>query len=130
MHNQSSPPSFKSRGGIKRVFNAFKYSMKGLNAALKHEAAFRQECALALVLLPTAFWLGRNAIEIFLLCFTVILVLILELINSAIEALADAISTKHHPLLGRAKDTGSAAVFLSLVITTSWWSYVLIDRFL
>lgn len=129
MHNQSSPPSFKSRGGIKRVFNAFKYSMKGLNAALKHEAAFRQECALALILLPAAFWLGRNAIEIFLLCFTVVLVLILELINSAIEALADAISTDQNPLLGRAKDIGSAAVFLALCLLTLWWLYVIADRF-
>lgn len=125
----NQPSSYKSRGGIKRVFNAFGYSLKGLRAALKHEAAFRQECALALILLPSAFWLGRNAVEIFLLCLTILLVLVVELINSAIEALADAISLEHHPLLGRAKDTGSAAVLLCLLITGVWWGYVLLDRF-
>ena len=74
--DRSSLSTFKSRGGIKRVVNAFGYSLKGLRAALRHEAAFRQECALALILFPSAFWLGRNAVEIFLLCFTVLLVLI------------------------------------------------------
>ena len=128
--NHATHSSYKSRGGIKRVFNAFGYSIKGLRAALKHEAAFRQECALALVLFPSAFWLGRNAVEIFLLCFTIFLVLVVELINSAIEALADAISVEHHPLLGRAKDTGSAAVLLCLLLTGAWWGYVLLDRFI
>lgn len=127
--DRSSLSTFKSRGGIKRVVNAFGYSLKGLHAALRHEAAFRQECALALILFPSAFWLGRNAVEIFLLCFTVLLVLIVELINSAIEALADAISLEHHPLLGRAKDIGSAAVLLCLLTTGAWWAYVIIDRF-
>lgn len=122
--------SFKSRGGFKRIFKAFGYSLQGLKAALKYEAAFRQECALAILLLPTSFWLGRDAVEIFLLCFGLMLVLIIELINSAIEALADSISTDHHPLLGRAKDLGSAAVLLALICTGSWWTYVLIDRFL
>lgn len=127
--DRSSLSTFKSRGGIKRVVNAFGYSLKGLRAALQHEAAFRQECALALILFPSAFWLGRNAVEIFLLCFTVLLVLIMELINSAIEALADAISLEHHPLLGRAKDMGSAAVLLCLLTTGAWWAYVIIDHF-
>lgn len=121
--------TYKSRGGLKRVFKAFTYSMQGLRAALKHEAAFRQECALAIILLPSAFWLGRNAVEIFLLCFTVIFILIIELVNSAIEALADSICTTPHPLIGQAKDIGSAAVFMALLTATGWWGYVVIDRF-
>ena len=125
----SSNSSYKSRGGIGRVVKAFGYSLQGLGAAWRHEAAFRQECGLALVLFPAAFWLGRDAIEIFLLCLTLVLVLIVELINSAVEALADAISTAHHPLLGRAKDLGSAAVFLALLTVGAWWGWVALDRF-
>lgn len=128
MNDPSS--SFKSHGGFKRIVNAFGYSLQGIKAALQHEAAFRQESALVVILFPTAFWLGRDATEIFLLCFSLILVLIIELINSAIEALADSISTNHHPLLGRAKDIGSAAVLLALLCAGCWWAYVLIDRFL
>lgn len=128
--DKSSFSQYKSQGGVKRLFRAFGYSLKGLKAALKNEAAFRQECALAVILLPAAFWLGRSATEIFLLIASVVLVLIVELINSAIEALADAISTAHHPLLGQAKDLGSAAVLLCLVIAGGWWGYICVDRFL
>ncbi|MGO3892026.1 MAG: diacylglycerol kinase [Paenalcaligenes sp.] len=120
---------YKSSGGLQRVFKAFMYSIQGLRAAVQYEAAFRQELFLAIILLPTAFFLGRNVTEIFLLCACIIIVLVVELINSAIEALADSISLEHHPLLGRAKDLGSAAVLLSLILTGAWWLYVVCDRF-
>lgn len=124
-----SPFPFKSRGGLMRIFRAFIYSLQGLKAAWQHEAAFRQECVLAVILFPTAFWLGRTPVEVFLLCLCLLLVLVTELINSAIEALADSLSTEHHPLLGRAKDIGSAAVFLTLCMVIGWWGWVIIDRF-
>lgn len=124
-----TPSPYKSQGGFKRIWRAFFYSLQGLRAAWHHEAAFRQECVLALVLFPCAFWLGRNATEVFLLCMTLICVLVVELINSAIEALADSISTASHPLLGRAKDIGSAAVLLSLLLGAGWWIWVFMDRF-
>ena len=128
MDNQTPSP-FKSHGGLTRIMRAFIYSLQGLKAAWQHEAAFRQECGIALILFPTAFWLGRDATEIFLLCLVLVLVLVAELINSAIEALADAISTEHHPLLGRAKDIGSAAVLLALIVVVAWWGWVVVDRF-
>lgn len=80
-------------------------------------------------LFPSAFWLGRDVTEVFLLCLTLVLVLVTELVNSAIEALADSISTDPHPLLGRAKDIGSAAVLLSLMVVIVWWGWVITDRF-
>lgn len=112
-----------------RILRAFTYSCQGLKAAWQYEAAFRQECMLTAILFPSAFWLGRDAAEVFLLCLTLVLVLITELINSAIEALADSISTEHHPLLGRAKDIGSAAVLLALLFVVGWWGWVITDRF-
>lgn len=128
MHKPSTS-SYKSQGGFRRIIKAFGYSIQGIKAAIRYESAFRQEGLLALILFPLAFWLGRHGLEIFLLCFSITLVLIIELLNSAIEALADSISTEHHPLLGRAKDMGSAAVLLSLLSTGSWWLYVIADRF-
>lgn len=128
MHHLTPSP-FKSRGGIARILRALTYSCQGLKAAWQYEAAFRQECMLAAILFPSAFWLGRDATEVFLLCLTLALVLITELINSAIEALADSISTEHHPLLGRAKDIGSAAVLLALLFVVGWWGWVITDRF-
>lgn len=129
MSTPTSSP-YKSTGGAKRIVRAIKYSYQGLAAAWRFEAAFRQECVLACVLLPSSFWLGRNLTEVFLLCAVVVVVLILELINSALEALADTISSEHHPLLGRAKDLGSAAVFLGMLLLITWWGGVAIDRFL
>ncbi|MVW80853.1 diacylglycerol kinase [Bordetella sp. 02P26C-1] len=121
---------FKSSGGLRRVLNAMRYSLQGLRAALTHEAAFRQELALAVVMIPAAFFLGRSLTEVAILIGTVISVLVVELMNSAIEALADAISVETHPLLGRAKDLGSAAVLLMLLLTGGIWLAVAIDRFL
>lgn len=121
---------YKSTGGLRRVFNALRYSLQGLRAACKYEAAFRQELALAILLIPAAFFLGRSTDEVFILIATVVLVLIVELLNSAIEALADALSVETHPLLGRAKDLGSAAVMLMLLFTLAVWAAVAISRFL
>ncbi|HLS52286.1 MAG TPA: diacylglycerol kinase [Burkholderiaceae bacterium] len=124
-HPSPVPPRAR---GLRRLFRAFGYSCQGLAAAWHSEPAFRQEVVLAIIMLPAAFFVGRTAIEIFLLCLTVVLVLVIELINSAIEALADAITHEYHPLIGKAKDTGSAAVLLSLIITGAWWAYVILDR--
>jgi len=120
--------SYKSVGGMGRIYNAFRYSVLGLRAAAIHEAAFRQELLLAAVLTPLAFWMGRTPVEIALLLGVLVMVLIVELVNSAIEALADAISLEHHSLLGRAKDIGSAAVMLSLLAAAGIWAAVLYER--
>jgi len=100
---------------------AIRYSWLGLRAAVRHEAAFRQELAAAMILLPSAFFLGRSAAEVLVLCGSILLVLIVELLNSAVEALADAVSLEDHPLLGRAKDLGSAAVFLTVGFAVATW---------
>lgn len=120
--------SFKSVGGLGRIYNAFRYSVLGLRAAMTHEAAFRQEVLLVVLLTPLAFWMGRSPVEVAALLGTLALVLIVELVNSAIEALADAISLEYNPLLGRAKDIGSAAVMLSLLAALGVWATVLYER--
>ncbi len=130
MAHTPHPSPYKSTGGLRRVFNALRYSLQGLKAAIKHEAAFRQELALAILFIPAAFFLGRSTLEVFILILPVVLVLVVELINSALEALADAISVETHPLLGRAKDLGSAAVMLMLLFTTGVWIAVAVNRFL
>lgn len=126
----TQPSPYKSTGGLIRIARAFGYSLQGLGAAWRHEAAFRQETLLAAVLIPLGLWLGDTAGERLLLAGALVLVLITELINSAIEALADAISTDHHPLLGRAKDIGSAAVLLTLLLAGAAWASVLIPRWI
>ncbi len=120
------PPasSFKSRPGLARVVAAARYSRQGLRAAWRHEAAFRQEVALGVPLLVLAWWGAPTRLQALALSATVALVWIVELLNSALEALADAISTEPHPLLGRAKDLGSAAVLVSL--TLCGLSYVVV----
>ena len=115
--------------GFKRIVNATYYSLAGLNAAWRNEAAFRQECLLALVLTPAGFWLGRNAVERSLLVGTCWLVLIVELLNSAIEAVVDRVGSEPHELSGRAKDLGSAAVFVSLMLTLVVWVLIAWERF-
>lgn len=126
----TQPSPYKSTGGLIRIVRAFGYSLQGLRAAWRHEAAFRQETVLAVVLIPLGLWLGQTTGERLMLTGVLVLVLITELINSAIEALADAISTDHHPLLGRAKDTGSAAVLLTLLLAGAVWASVLIPRWI
>jgi diacylglycerol kinase (ATP) len=115
--------------GFKRVINATFFSLAGLRAAWRHEAAFRQECVLCMVLIPMALWLGQNAVERSLLIATCLIVLIVELLNSAVEAVVDRIGTDHHNLSGRAKDQGSAAVFVSLALTVLVWGLIAWERF-
>jgi diacylglycerol kinase (ATP) len=111
--------------GVKRVIDAAGYSMRGLSAAFKNEAAFRQELALAVILAPVAFYVGQSNIERTILIASLLLVLIVELLNSAIEAVVDRISDEHHELSGRAKDIGSAAVFVSLANVVVVWTMVI-----
>jgi diacylglycerol kinase (ATP) len=119
----------KQNTGLKRIVNATFFSLAGLKAAWRNEAAFRQESLLALVLTPTAFWLGQNAVERSLLIGSVWLVLIVELLNSAVEATVDRVGMDHHKLSGRAKDLGSAGVFVSLVLTLIIWALIAWERF-
>ncbi len=117
---------FKGKTGLRRLINAFGYSIEGFKAAFKHEDAFRQEVFLAIVLIPLAFYLGKTSIERALMIASVILVMIVELLNSAIEAAVDHTSTEHHALAKRAKDIGSAAVFFALAIVMVVWGLVLL----
>jgi diacylglycerol kinase (ATP) len=102
--------------------------MSGFRAVLRNEAAFRQEAALCAVLAPLALWLGGSGVERALLVGSLALVLVVELLNSAVEAVVDRIGTEHHELSGRAKDIGSAAVFTSLVNVLAIWLLVLLPR--
>lgn len=115
--------------GLTRIFHAFGYSMQGLTAAFKNEAAFRQEVALVLCLSPLAVWLAPGYVELALLLSTIFLVLIVELLNSAVEAVVDRIGDEPHELAGRAKDIGSAAVFISLALVVIVWGLVLIPHY-
>ncbi len=115
--------------GIRRILRASVYSLQGFRHALVNEAAFRQELALTVVLVPTAFWLGRTALEIAALIGVCLIVLIVELINSALEAVVDRHGDEQHELAGAAKDLGSAAVFVSLVLVLVVWGAVGYDRF-
>lgn len=124
----SHPSQHKSKGGFSRVFKAAGYSVKGLGAALRYEAAFRQELFLALILTPAAFWVGENALQIILLLSTLVIVLIVELLNSAIESVADAVTLDNNLLIGRAKDLGSAAVLLSLLMTAAIWIALITNK--
>lgn len=113
---------FKPNGlGIKRIFKATYCSYLGFKAAFIEEAAFRQELLLSIILLPISFWLASSVLHWALLVSTLLIILIVELLNSAIEALTDRVSTERHVLSGRAKDMGSAAVTLSLMILTIVW---------
>ncbi len=115
--------------GIRRIIRATRFSAQGLAHAWQHEAAFRQEIALTIVLIPAAIWLGRTGFERFILIVCCVFVLIVELRNSAIEAAIDRFGEEHHELSGRAKDLGSAAVFLSLIVVAATWGTVAYIRF-
>ncbi len=119
----------KGRTGLDRVLRATGYSMAGLSTAYRGESAFRQEFWLAVVMLPLAFWLGRSWVEVALLAGSVLIVLIVELLNSGIEAAIDRVSFEIHDLSKRAKDLASAAVFLSLVLCAGVWAGALWHRF-
>nr|WP_274615334.1 diacylglycerol kinase [Vibrio fluvialis] len=111
----------KNPQGIKRVIKATRYSYQGLCAAFKNEAAFREEVILACVLVPLAVWLDVSQLERMLMIGSVLLVMVVELLNSAVEAVVDRIGPEHHELAGRAKDMGSAAVFIAMVISGYIW---------
>ena len=115
----------KGKTGLRRLINATRYSLAGLAAALRHEAAFRQEAMLAVVLVPAGALLGTTGVARALLIGSVLLVLIVELANSAIEAAVDRISFEEHPLARRAKDLGSAAVMASLLNVVVVWALIL-----
>jgi diacylglycerol kinase (ATP) len=119
---------FKGKTGIRRLLNAFGYSVHGFASAFQHEDAFRQEVLLAAVLIPIALVLDVGAIGKAMMIASVLLVLIVELLNSAIEAAVDRISLDRHSLSKRAKDIGSAAVFLSLVNVVAVWALVLTEK--
>lgn len=116
--------------GLERIIKATGYSWQGLKAAYKNEAAFRQEIFLAIILVPLGIWLGQTGPEKALLVSSVILVLIVELLNSGLEVIVDRIGDEQHKLSGRAKDIGSAAVFISLCNVLVVWCLVLIDIYL
>jgi len=115
----------KGRTGLQRVWNAFFYSIDGLKAAFRHEAAFRQEVLIAAILIPVALSLSVEGIGKAMMIASILLVLVVELLNSAVEAIVDRISLERHQLAKRAKDIGSAAVLVSLVNVGVVWTLVL-----
>ena len=117
----------KARKGLNRVWHALGYSVAGLRAGW-HETAFRQEAIASVLLLPTAFWLGRSWVESVLLAGTVVLVMIVELLNIGIETAIDRIGPEWHDLSKRAKDMGSAAVLLSLLLCAATWCLAIFQR--
>lgn len=119
-----------SCGDVARIVRAGSHSVKGFVAALENESAFRQEIILFVVLAPLGWWLGEDAVGRSLLVGSLVLVLIVELLNSAVEAVVDRVGTEHHELSGRAKDMGSAAVLLSLLLAVFVWAVVLLPRYL
>ena len=123
--DRGSAAPLKSRGGLRRVLNATRYSWQGLRAAFRHEAAFRQELLLGVPLLLLVPWLAPGRWQALVMAGSIVLVWLVELLNSALEALADAISVEQRPLLGRAKDIGSAAVMLALLLAAFSWTLAL-----
>lgn len=120
---------FKGKTGLRRVWNAFNYSMAGLRAAYAHEDAFRQEVLLAGLLLPVALLLPVGGIARALMIGSVLLVLVVELLNSAIEATVDRVGLERHRLAERAKDIGSAAVLMALINVFVVWACILLEHF-
>lgn len=122
-------PMTEKRKGLSRIWHAAGYSLAGLRAGW-NEPAFRQETIAAVFLLPLAFWLGRTWVEVALLCAGVVLVMVVELLNTAVEAAIDRIGPEWHALSKRAKDMGSAAVLLSLLLCAGIWGAALYQRLL
>jgi len=125
--NDAALDRYKPRG-MTRMLRAFGASCRGLAGAFRDEAAFRQELAVAAVLVPLALWLGHSGVERALLIGPIVLTLIVELVNSAIEATVDRIGFERHALAGLAKDIGSAAVLVSFVLLAAVWALVLLGR--
>lgn len=118
--------TYYSEKGLKRFINAIFFSMAGFKATWKHEEAFRQEVIVFFISIPLAIWLGKSNIEIILLIASVGIVMVVELLNSAIEAVVDRVGVEYHELAGRAKDIGSAAVFMSIFLSVMTWFLILI----
>lgn len=116
---------FKGKTGLKRLINAFGYSIEGFKSAFKNEDAFRQELILAIILIPTGILIGENSFQKALLVSSILAVLIVELLNSGIEATVDRISLEKNSLAKRAKDIGSAAVFLTIINAILTWLIIL-----
>jgi diacylglycerol kinase (ATP) len=121
----SSAQEFKGKKGLVRLWNATGYSRDGILAAWRHEAAFREEILLAAITIPLAFYLGKTGVERALLVGCIILILIVEILNSAVEAVVDKASPEMHDLAKRAKDMGSAAVLFSLTNAAVIWACIL-----
>ncbi|MEM7789947.1 MAG: diacylglycerol kinase [Verrucomicrobiota bacterium] len=126
MDSEQIDPKIHKNTGFKRIFKALFYSFDGIGSTLKHEAAFRQEAILALVLIPLSFAMRVSLVEHLMLVASIILVMIVELLNSGIEAVVDDISLRDRPLAKRAKDMGSAAVLLSLLNCFICWTSVIV----
>lgn len=116
---------YKGKTGLRRLLNAFGYSMAGIKAAYKNEDAFRQEVLMAIVLIPLALYLGETGLEKAIMIASVLLVIMVELLNSSIEATVDRISLENHNLAKRAKDIGSAAVLVSLINLAVVWGLLI-----
>ena len=117
--------TYYNEKGLKRFINAILFSFAGFKAAWKHEEAFRQEVIVFIIAVPLAIWLAENKIEIVLLIASVGLVMVVELLNSGLEAVVDRIGHEYHELAGRAKDVGSAAVMLSILMSVVTWLLIL-----
>lgn len=130
MSTESKPPVPENNTGLRRLYNAFFFSLSGFQACFKTEEAFRQEVFLSILLIPAAFFVGQTPVEILLLIGCVLLVLIVELLNTGIERAIDRISFERHELSKEAKDMGSAAVLLSLFFAGFVWIFMLITNFM
>lgn len=128
--SQETESSFDkaSNTGLRHLVNATRFSRQGLKAAFQRESAFRQEIALILILIPLGVWIADSLVEFVLLMAVCLLVLVVELLNSAVEAVIDRIGSEHHPISALAKDYGSAAVMISLVIVGMVWFAMLLAR--
>jgi len=122
----SDHPTFS----LKRLSRACRTSVNGIRATVKTESAFREELILAVILIPSAFFVGKDLTQTALLIFPILLVLIIELLNTGIEHIVDRIGLKHHELSGLAKDAGSAAVFIGNCMTASIWLLIGLDNFI
>ena len=128
MNSREPTDAQKQRRGLSRMWHAFGYSLAGLRAGWR-ETAFRQEALVAMVMVPLAFWVGRSWTEVSVLCGTVLIVMIVELLNTGVESAIDRIGPEWHELSKRAKDMGSAAVLLSLLTCSGIWIAALWAKF-
>ena len=117
----------KNNRGLRRLINAARWSMKGFRSTFRNEEAFRQELLLLVILAPLGFWVGENGVEQALLIGSLLILLIVELLNSAIESVVDRIGPEQHKLSGRAKDQGSAAVFVAVTLAILTWLLILLN---